>query len=144
MKRNGHACRQAGFTLIELLVAISIIAVLSAILLPNFMSARERARDAQKIQNLYAIKNALRLYYNDHQSYSSCLVGTASTCLNTDLVSYLPGIAGIGYTYATVDPYDSFELTVGLESGAGEDDKNSQVVCGFGPGTDKLFMVCAK
>jgi len=53
--------------LVELLVVISIIGTLVAILLPNFMGARERARDAQKIQDAYAIKNALRMYYNDNQ-----------------------------------------------------------------------------
>jgi len=36
------------FTLIELLVVIAIIGMLSALFLPNFMGARERARDAKE------------------------------------------------------------------------------------------------
>jgi prepilin-type N-terminal cleavage/methylation domain-containing protein len=134
--------KSSGFTLVELLVAISIIAVLSAILLPNFMGARERARDAQRIQNLYSIKNALRLYYNDNQSYPPCVAGPSS-CLNAVLVTYMPGIAGVGYTYTSAAPNDSFKLTVGLESGAGNEDVNSQTNCQIAPTVEKVFAVCA-
>lgn len=58
-----------GFSLIELLVVIAITAVLTAIALPNFLSARERARDAKRKQEMDEMKNSLRLYYNDHQTY---------------------------------------------------------------------------
>ena len=60
--------KKSGFTLIELLVVISIIATLTAILLPNFMGARQRATDSQKKQEMVSIKNALRLFYNDTQN----------------------------------------------------------------------------
>ena len=63
------------FSLIELLVVIAIIAVLTAIALPNFLSARERARDAKKKQEMHEMKNALRLYYNDYQSYPTAASG---------------------------------------------------------------------
>ncbi|MFH1601376.1 MAG: prepilin-type N-terminal cleavage/methylation domain-containing protein [Candidatus Shapirobacteria bacterium] len=58
-----------GFSLIELLVVLFIIGSLTGLLLPNLISARQRARDSQRKQELYEIKNALRLYYDDNQSY---------------------------------------------------------------------------
>jgi prepilin-type N-terminal cleavage/methylation domain-containing protein len=64
-----HSTHKKAFSLIELLVVISIIAVLLTVALPNFLSARERARDARKKQELNEMKNALRLYYNDFQAY---------------------------------------------------------------------------
>lgn len=51
-----------GFTLIELLVVISIIGILSALLMANFSSIRERARDAQRKSDLKQIQKALELY----------------------------------------------------------------------------------
>lgn len=53
------------FTLIELLVVIAIIGGLSALLLPNFMGARERARDAQRKNDLKQIQKALEMYKQD-------------------------------------------------------------------------------
>lgn len=54
-----------GFTLIELLVVIAIIGMLSGLLLPNFMSARERARDSQRKSDIKAIQKVLELYKGD-------------------------------------------------------------------------------
>ena len=58
-----------GFTLIELLVVISIIGVLTAVILPNMVGMRERARDSKIKSSLEEMKIALRLYYNDYQTY---------------------------------------------------------------------------
>ena len=58
-----------GFTLIELLIVIAIIATILAAAVPNFLSARERAKDAKKKAEFNQVKNALRLYYNDYQKY---------------------------------------------------------------------------
>lgn len=138
---NFQFFKKSGFSLVELLVVISIIGVLSAVLMANFMGARERARDAQRIQDLYAVKNALRMYYNDKQSYPA---GTnCGSCLNTAIgSSYMTGISGVGYTYTAAVDGDSFVITVGLEAGAGNDDIDSQIKCGIGTTKDKLFAVC--
>lgn len=138
-----------GFTLIELLVAISIIATLTAILLPNFMGARERAKDAQKIMDLESLKNGLRLYYNDNQTYP---VGDG-VVLGNEMSQYVPDVLQIGHTYYQTKNGDGFNLCVGLESGVGDDDINSQKKCGsdtigvcggeIGATVDKVFVVCA-
>jgi prepilin-type N-terminal cleavage/methylation domain-containing protein len=126
-----------GFSLVELLVVISIMAILAAITLPNFMGARERARDAQRISDMNAVKNALRMYYNDHQSYPASI--------DVGMTGYMSSIMNLGYTYTYVQTPggDGFNLYLGLESGAGDDDLNSQTRCGIGATTDKLYVVCA-
>jgi prepilin-type N-terminal cleavage/methylation domain-containing protein len=71
--------KKQGFTLIELLVVIAIIAVLVAFSVANFVGARSRALDIKKKSELLQVKNALRLYYNDYQTYP----GPATTATNT-------------------------------------------------------------
>ncbi|MCX7956062.1 MAG: type II secretion system GspH family protein [Patescibacteria group bacterium] len=63
------------FTLVELLVVIAIIGMLSALLLPNFMGARERARDSQRKSDLKQIQKAFEMYKQDQSppSYPSQL-----------------------------------------------------------------------
>lgn len=69
-----------GFTLIELLVVVAIIGVLTALLLVNMVGIRERGADSKKKSDLNQLKNALRLYYNDHQAYPAATTCGASTC----------------------------------------------------------------
>lgn len=57
--------KNTGFTLIELLVVIAVLAFLSALLLPNFIGARQRGRDVQRKSDVKQIQNALELYKID-------------------------------------------------------------------------------
>lgn len=83
MKRNG-------FTLIELLVVIAIIATMLAVALPNFLGARERARDAKRKAEMNQLKSALRLYYNDYQKYPNNFNG------GTGKLNYVSGCGASG------------------------------------------------
>jgi len=129
--------KKLGFTLIELLVAISIIAILTAFLLPNFMGAREKAQDAQAISDMNAIKNGLRLYYNDKGVYPADLT-------DVDLPTYIPGIGTLrlNYTYTLLSD-DKFRLSYTLITTRGTDDVDSQIKCGIGIPVEGIYMVCA-
>ena len=55
LKRNS-------FTLIELLVVIAVLAGFVALLVPNFMEIRLKARDTRRKGDLFGIQKALELY----------------------------------------------------------------------------------
>ncbi len=78
----GYSRRQTGFTLVEILVVVAIMAVILAVLFPNFMGARQRARDAARKSDLSQIQKALELYKLDQnpQAYPTTGALDGSKC----------------------------------------------------------------
>jgi len=78
MKKNVYPSkfkRSWGFTLIELLMVIAVIGILSSIVIANLSSAREKARDARRKEDLNSIRTALELYANGNNGkYPDSLV----------------------------------------------------------------------
>lgn len=79
---TGHRILMNGFSLIELLVVIAMIASLLAVLFPNFMAMRQRARDAERKSDVTQIQKALELYKLDQnpQSFPTDITLGASLC----------------------------------------------------------------
>jgi len=62
-----HAQRQrSGFTLMELVVVISILAILAGALIPRIANRMASARDARRVSDIHAVRDALEQYYLDH------------------------------------------------------------------------------
>jgi len=67
---------QRGFTLIELLVVITIIGILAAIALPNYIKAKDKAKEAEVKANCHTIQIALERYATDHSgAYPNYIMG---------------------------------------------------------------------
>ncbi len=69
MPSRNCSMKKNGFTLIELLVVIAIIGILASIIMVSLSSARAKARDATREQDIEEIQNALEIYYTDHGQY---------------------------------------------------------------------------
>lgn len=67
-----------GFTLIELLVVIAIMSILASVLYGNFVSVRQRARDAQRKADLRRIQSDIEVYRSDKGYYP--LESALSSC----------------------------------------------------------------
>jgi len=55
-----------GFTLVELMIVIAIIAILAAIIVPNFVRSKQRANLTACEENERNLATALELYYADN------------------------------------------------------------------------------
>lgn len=155
---------QHGFSLLELLVVVSIIAVLIGLALPNFMGARERARDTRRKAELNELKKALRLYYNDYSIYPATGTGTNIVGCGTSGDAACPqagpfqagGAAGTDtmymkrmpqgtYFYTRAASGDDFRLRMTLDNRSDTDLTTSQTQCpplsGTYGATD--YVVCA-
>src|SRR5947209_9725485 len=64
---------ERGFTLIELLIVVAIIAILAAILIPNFLRARAQSQFAASKGNLKNLATALESYFVDKASYPAAI-----------------------------------------------------------------------
>lgn len=69
--------RKRGFTLIELMIAITIIAILAAILIPNFKKGRARAQLSTCMQQCRGTATSLEMYAVDNDGRFPDLSGLA-------------------------------------------------------------------
>ena len=99
-----HRSSRKGFTLIELMIVIAIIAILAAILVPNFIRARAQGQVTGCKSNLKNIGTALEMYSTDAGGrFPTALarltpnyLKTVPTCPSSGTQSYTGG-----YNYAT-------------------------------------------
>jgi prepilin-type N-terminal cleavage/methylation domain-containing protein len=96
---------QRGFTLIELLIVVAIIAILAAILIPNFLRARAQSQVAATKGNLKNVATALESYSVDNAQYPQtvgALIASYAGALPMDpCTGTLFGIVP-GYTYVAI------------------------------------------
>jgi len=127
------------FTLIELLVVIAIIGMLSALLVPNFMGARERARDAQRKSDLKQIQKALEMYRQDQTppAYPTATASRLGSCGNslsfgsTVYMNKIPcdPLGPTPYYYSPNNTNLTFELCTCLENKA-DPEPTPASICG--------------
>jgi general secretion pathway protein G len=64
---------EGGFTLLELITVISLIAILTAIALPNYKAAIIQAREAVLREDLFQFRDRIDQYYADKGKYPESL-----------------------------------------------------------------------
>lgn len=73
---------QDGFTLVELLIVVIILAILAAIIVPQFSAATDDANQAAYDTNISNIRAAVDLYRQQHDAYPGAVTSTGATCIN--------------------------------------------------------------
>ena len=71
---------QAGFTLVELLIVVIILAILAAIIIPQFSAATDDAKQSAYDTNIANIRAAVDLYRQQHNTYPGAVISGGGTC----------------------------------------------------------------
>lgn len=72
---------QKGFTLVELLIVVIILAILAAIVIPQFSGATVDAQESALDSNLNALRSAVDLYRAQHNgAYPGATTSVIATC----------------------------------------------------------------
>jgi len=100
---------KTAFTLIELLIVVAIIAVLSAIAVPNFLEAQTRSKVSRAKADMRSVATGLETYRTDYQGYP--VVGSLTMPGSWDMsIPYLQRLIVLTtpIAYVTSIPRDVF------------------------------------
>jgi len=118
---------ERGFTLIELLIVVAIIAILAAILIPNFLRARAQSQVSATKGNMKNLATALESYFVDKNSYPAGGGGQSATtppagldALDPDYIRAVPRDPCTNEYYAytvTGSAPDDYTLSIAFPAG---------------------------
>ena len=90
--------KQRGFTLIEIMITIAIIAILSAIAVPQYQDYVTRGELPEAQAGLGAYRVAMEQYYQDNRNYGTGACGAAAPSYKYFTHSCILTNGGQGYT----------------------------------------------
>ena len=121
--------KNRGFTIIELLVALTIVAIITALGVASYTSARRNSRNAKRRGDMVALQQAFEQYYLSNQTYAT----PCSTMATGYLQGSFPAETLVGWNaYAQNCTATTYCVCARLEGGGGGNASNS--TCTFGTG----------
>ena len=128
-----------GFTLLELMIVIAIIAILAAVLIPNFLHARAESQTYSCEGNLKQLATALEEYATDNTGQYPASIAALQAANSGVYVKFVPvDPSGGGYTVTntTVAPCTSTGNgpSFTISDGDQHDPTTGIMIPGFSPG----------
>src|SRR4029077_3477809 len=117
---------EKGFTLIELLVVMIILAILTAIAIPSYLSFRDRANNSAAGADLRAAIPSVEAFFSDNGTYTGMtaagLAASYDQSINPSII-LVKTAAGTSYCVQATSPNDSTKT-------AAKNGPSSQIVIG--------------
>ncbi|MEB0139491.1 MULTISPECIES: type IV pilin protein [unclassified Undibacterium] len=82
------AYRSSGFTLIELMIVVAIVAILSAIAIPNYTDFLLRGKIVEATNSLSSVRASMEQYYQDNRTYLNVGTTIISPCNSLPTLKY--------------------------------------------------------
>ncbi|MCB1746136.1 MAG: prepilin-type N-terminal cleavage/methylation domain-containing protein [Gammaproteobacteria bacterium] len=80
MEHSRNTGMEKGFTLVELLIVVIILAILAAIVVPQFSATTDDAKLSSLDANLANMRGAVDLYYQQHGAYPGAATSIGTAC----------------------------------------------------------------
>jgi type IV pilus assembly protein PilA len=104
---------EKGFTLIELLVVMIILAILTAIAIPSYLSFRDRANNSAAGADLRAAIPSVEAYFSDNGTYTgmtaASLAASYDQSINPSII-LVKSAAGTSYCVQATSPNDATKV----------------------------------
>jgi type IV pilus assembly protein PilA len=118
---------EKGFTLIELLVVMIILAILTAIAIPSYLSFRDRANKSAAGADLRAAVPSVEAWFSDHGTYAGMTVASLTAdydqSINPSIITLGTGLSATTYCVQATSPNDTDKIAV-------KNGPSSQIVVG--------------
>lgn len=121
--------RQKGFTLIELMIVVTVVAILAAVAIPNYLEHTRKGRRADAVRAVGDLQLALERWRSENPSYANCAGCGSGTYPTVPTSSYY----GIAISSAGTSAYTITATPAGNQSG----DRCGNLVATFDPATGK-------
>ena len=113
--------KEKGFTLVELMIVIIIIAVLTGIAVPSYMTLNNRAKESTTKSEMKNIATALGLYQTENEDYPLTAGYPAGLASYMNLVPQDDAWSHL-YTYISAAGSNYTLTSLGADGAAGGDD----------------------
>lgn len=118
--------KHRGFTLVELLIVVIILAILAAIVVPQFTASTSDAREAAVDSTLQNMRSAIDLYRQQHDAYAANGAdvtdqAAATTLFFDHMLKYTNETGGVSATKNAAFPYGPYLRKKSLPSVKGSE-----------------------
>ena len=76
---GGKGSAERGFTLLELLIVVALIAIITALAVPQFRHTPQKAKEAVLKEDLYTLRDVIDQYFTDKGKYPASLEDLVET-----------------------------------------------------------------